>query len=341
MNPRPLRPASVFLAVALGSSVLIAASPAFSPAAPAVLRETSAAVASDSSRVLLAEVDRRALGRSGALRVAVVQTLEALNLPFIVRQDAPEGVTYRWVPLFGTRSTGLAGESLLEHGLRAPPTAGVWRLFVRAGEFGHEVEDLLVVTKLPFTAKAGSHLNGYHIGRYPLENAGDTPPGFIEVTPENQDLQISENFRLRQFLTKDQFNVWPKYVALDLRLIDKLELVLQELNAMGVRAERMHVMSGFRTPQYNGPGGNGRARHSRHMFGDAADVWVDNRGDGYIDDLNGDGRRDVEDVRMMLRAVERVEVRYPELVGGAGLYNANGARSPFIHIDVRGVSSRW
>jgi hypothetical protein len=70
-------------------------------------------------------------------------------------------------------------------------------------------------------------------------------------------------------------------------------------------------------------------------------VWVDNNDDGYMDDLNGDGRRDIADVRLMLRAVERVEARYPELVGGAGLYRANNVRGPFIHIDVRGRAARW
>ena len=70
------------------------------------------------------------------------------------------------------------------------------------------------------------------------------------MTPENQDFAVCEHFRLRNFLTKDQFAVWPKYLALDLRLVDKLELVIQELNAMGIRAGA-RVMSGFRTPQYN------------------------------------------------------------------------------------------
>ena len=36
------------------------------------------------------------------------------------------------------------------------------------------------------------------------------------------------------------------------RLIDKLELVIEDLNAHGVRVEHLAVMSGFRTPQYNG-----------------------------------------------------------------------------------------
>jgi len=115
-----------------------------------------------------------------------------------------------------------------------------------------------------------------------------------------------------------------------------------ELRAMGVRADRMVVMSGFRTPQYNHHTlNNPRSSLSRHQFGDAADVWIDNEGDGYMSDLNGDGRRDIEDARVMLRAVERVEQQHPELVGGAGLYRANRVRGPFIHVDVRGARARW
>ncbi|CAN5894992.1 hypothetical protein BH23GEM7_BH23GEM7_41660 [soil metagenome] len=340
MNPRPPLALSALLSLALGAGLLAAASPAQSHAEEAATRTA----ATDSVPDDLLRVDGRVFGRSGALRVALVRAMDALELPFVLRQETPEGVSYRWVPLFGTQGTGLAGESLLRDGLFAPPTAGVWRLQVRAGEESQEVRELAVITQLPFDIKSGSHLNGYHIGRYPSE-AGDgdhgVPMGFIEVTPENQDLHVSEHFQLRQFITKDQHNVWPKYVALDLRLIDKLELVLQELRSMGVRAERMTVMSGFRTPQYNGPGGNGRAKHSRHTFGDAADVWVQNDGHWYISDLNGDGRRDTDDVKLMLRAVDRVEQRYPELIGGAGLYNSLGDRGPFIHIDVRGQRTRW
>ena len=60
-------------------------------------------------------------------------------------------------------------------------------------------------------------------------------------------------------------------------------------------------MSGFRTPQYNVAGGNtgGRAGLSRHMYGDAADVFIDNDGDGVMDDLNRDGRSSIEDARVI------------------------------------------
>ncbi|HEU0054745.1 MAG TPA: hypothetical protein VFQ39_16275, partial [Longimicrobium sp.] len=230
----------------------------------------------------------------------------------------------------------------------APPAQGAWRLQLRGTGLEQDVTELTVITRVPFSEKRGGYLNGYRIGNYQTEGRGRLdsyapPSGFIEVTQANQDLPVSTHFRLRNFLTKDQFSVWPKYLALDLRLIDKLELVMQELNAMGVRAEHMAVMSGFRTPAYNiqGVGEGGRALLSRHTYGDASDVWVDNDFDGYMDDLNGDGRRDTGDAQVMLRAVDRVERRFPELIGGAGVYRDNGAHGPFIHIDARGYRSRW
>ena len=78
-------------------------------------------------------------------------------------------------------------------------------------------------------------LNGYRLGYWPQEKgrlrseAYRNPDGFIEVTPENEDTRVSEHFRLRDFLTKDQPNVWPKYLLLNPKLLDKLELVIQEI----------------------------------------------------------------------------------------------------------------
>jgi uncharacterized protein YcbK (DUF882 family) len=292
---------------------------------------------------------QRWFGSSGKLRAAIVQSMDLLDFPFLSGLAGADAGGQRWTPLFAGARDRLLGEPAGAGAMRAPAEPGIWRLEVEQAYLGAAAGGraaLDVITRVPFSRKKGNYLNGYHVGRYPTEGSGRNdryapPPGFIEITRENQDFQISEHFRLRQFLTKDQHNVWPKYLVLDVRLIDKLELVLQELNAMGVRADRMHVMSGFRTPQYNGPGGNGRARLSRHTYGDAADVWVDNDSDGYMDDLNGDGRRDMHDARVMLNAVDRVEAKHPELVGGAGLYPDNGAHGPFIHIDTRGSRSRW
>src|SRR5207237_8402060 len=98
----------------------------------------------------------------------------------------------------------------------------------------------------------------------------------------------------------------------------------------------------FRTPAHNfAVRGEGSARDSRHQFGDAADVFIDQDGNGKMSDLNGDGRVNFADVKMILDAVERVEASYPDLVGGTGLYADRGLSGPFAHIDVRGTRARW
>jgi hypothetical protein len=203
------------------------------------------------------------------------------------------------------------------------------------------------LTQRPFSSKVNGRIGQYMIGFWPGErgrvtsNAYQNPHGFFEVTAENQNQLISEHFRLRDFLTKGQVGVWPKYVVLREELVDKLELVITELNSRGTPVRHMSVMSGFRTPEYNGPGGDGRSGVSRHMYGDAADVFVDNDQNGRMDDLNHDGKVDHRDARVILDAVERVERRHPALAGGVGVYRATAAHGPFAHVDVRGWRARW
>ena len=204
------------------------------------------------------------------------------------------------------------------------------------------------ITLRPFSDKVKGRVGGYRMGYWPFERrkvrseAYAGLDGFIEVTPENQDTKVSEHFRLRDFLTKDQSNIWPKYLVLDTKLVDKLELVIDDLVSRGYDVRYLSVMSGFRTPQYNVKGvGRGRADASRHQYGDAADVFVDNNRDGRMDDLNRDGRVDTRDARLLLQAVDRVEAAYPGLVGGAGVYAATRAHGPFTHIDARGTRARW
>src|SRR5207247_8800435 len=136
---------------------------------------------------------------------------------------------------------------------------------------------------------------------------------------------------------------WPKYLLLNPKLLDKLELTIQELEAMGHPVRHVQIMSGFRTPEYNHGGGNieGRANLSRHMYGDASDIFVDNDGNGVMDDLNGDGKADPADSEVIARAAERVEAKYPALVGGVGIYPAWCGHGPFSHVDVRGYRGRW
>lgn len=232
----------------------------------------------------------------------------------------------------------------------APRDPGIYNFSVEMNKARRDIENISIVTLVPRSQKRGGRIGQYQLGSWPFEGGGKprspryaAPAGFIEVTPENQNFHVSEHFRLKQFLTKDQHNVWPKYLPLDPLLVDKLELTIQELQKEGVRVEHVHVMSGFRTPRYNSGSGNtsGRANLSRHMYGDGADVYVDNNRDGHPDDITGDGRVTVRDAEKFAAAAERVERNHRSLVGGIGIYVACCGHGPFTHIDVRGSRARW
>jgi len=258
-----------------------------------------------------------------------------------IARGAPSGA--------GAVLSGGGGEAVSPD-FTAPDKPGVYKLAVKIDEATRQIDNLNIVTLVPFSQKRGGKIGLYYLGNWPYEKGGTprspayaNPSGFIEVTHQNADTYVSAHFRLRDFLTRDQPNVWPKYLLLNPKLLDKLELTIQQLETMGHPVRRMTVMSGFRTPQYNHTGGNtqGRANLSRHMYGDASDVFVDNDGNGMMDDLNGDRRVDARDVEVIQQAVERVERSNPSLVGGVGVYSACCGHGPFTHIDVRGYRARW
>ncbi|MGH7469893.1 MAG: YcbK family protein [Longimicrobiales bacterium] len=232
-----------------------------------------------------------------------------------------------------------------------PSRPGIWNVLVRMGDAIRPVPDLSVIRLVPLTEKKAGRIGSYVIGSWPYERGGRPrspayapPAGLVRVTPHNLDTPVSEHFQLRDFVTKGQAQVWPKYVALSTRLLDKLELTIQELERSGLEVGDVGVISGFRTPTYNESGGNprGRAALSRHMYGDAMDIFIDNNRDGRMDDLNRDGRVDVRDARVLAAAADRVEKRHPSLIGGIGVYQPRpGAHSGFVHIDTRGYRARW
>jgi len=276
-----------------------------------------------------------ARGKSGKLRATI--------------QSSPAPLTPDTLPPGGELTYASGGKVA-----SAPKGAGIWSVLLAIGNAVRPVANFNVITMLPFSAKQNGKVGLYYVGNWPSEkrkvapskappSAYANPAGFIEVTQENADTRVSDHFKLRDFLTHDQPTVWPKYLVLQQKLIDKLELVLTDLEAHGVDVHGVRVMSGFRTPQYNAGGGNtgGRANLSRHMYGDASDIYIDSNGDGQMDDLNHDGRISIDDSRFIAQAVDRVEAAHPETVGGAGVYTAAPGHGPFIHIDARGYRARW
>jgi uncharacterized protein YcbK (DUF882 family) len=242
------------------------------------------------------------------------------------------------------------GHSVESEDFTAPQDPGIYKLAVALGKVRRPVSDLSVITLVPFSQKKNERIGLYYLGSWPYESGGTpksasyaNPVGFIEVTKQNRATNVSEHFRLQDFLTKDQHDVWPKYLLLEPKMVDKLELVIQELEAAGHPVKHMQVMSGFRTPRYNKGGGNtaGRASLSRHMYGDGADVFVDNDRNNVMDDLNGDGRSDVRDAEVVAAATDRVEKKHPALVGGVGTYPPCCGHGAFTHVDTRGYRARW
>lgn len=225
----------------------------------------------------------------------------------------------------------------------APEAPGIHAVEVARVD-GSTVRLNMLVLHPRSTVKAGV-LNGFRIGEYestPLRGqAAYLPPeGFVEVLDLDEDILVSPHFTLGQFLCKQPGE--PRYLALSTPLLVKLEAVLEATNDAGIRAGTFHVMSGFRTPWYNKSIGN-KTVYSRHLWGDAADIFVDVDGDGDMDDLDGDGRSTMADAHLLADIADRVEREGKDglLAGGVGVYRRNAAHGPFVHVDARGTAARW
>lgn len=226
---------------------------------------------------------------------------------------------------------------------RAPATPGVYGLTL-CDMRGNRTMYVNVFVLEPYDGEDVFH--GYRIGRYeriPLRDdpAYEMPDGFVRVTKDNEGTWVSPHFQLRQFLCKQE-SEYPKFLVLRTRLLIKLEMLLEALDAEGIRADGLHVMSGYRTPWYNRAIGNS-TRYSRHAYGDAADVFVDNDRDACMDDITGDGEATEADARTLAAVIEArsEDAWYAPFAGGLGVYGPAPHRGPFIHIDTRGRRARW
>ncbi len=214
----------------------------------------------------------------------------------------------------------------------------------------HQASDdsivLNVCVMIPFDHLQGEELNGYRIGKYPAIPLKQLPiykppKGFIEVTEDNGETFVSPHFRLKDFLCK-QDGAYPKYVVLKEKLLLKLELILERVNEQGIPCSTFHIMSGYRTPYYNKLIGN--VKYSRHLWGGAADIFIDeNPRDEMMDDLNGDGRIDYHDAGVLYDIIDQMYGKpwYQRFLGGLGRYRKTDDHGPFVHVDVRGFRARW
>ncbi len=278
-----------------------------------------------------------AFGRSGEVKIRFALPGAPMEFPLEVSGD-PSSLRYEWV----RASDGIAVDSIRAIGgsdLTAPSEPGFYHLALIAGKDRRTVEEITVAVLVPFEDKQGVWLAGYRIGNYRAEDVGrgePPPPGFVKVSLADANLPITKHLRVGDFLTHDDQKQWPRYAALDARLLDKIELVIGELGRWKGGGSLRPVMSvdvhsGFRTPWHNSSVRRA-ARDSRHQYGDAADVVID---------ADGDGRYTARDTYLVEVAVDQVEMRYPDLAGGTGLYLSRRYHTPYVHIDARGKRTRW
>ncbi|MBU4486699.1 MAG: hypothetical protein KKD38_07195 [Candidatus Delongbacteria bacterium] len=202
-----------------------------------------------------------------------------------------------------------------------------------------------VFVKVPLSKKKGEYLNGYRIGNYPLKPLSndpvyEKPKGLIEVTEKNKDMKLSPNFALSDFVCKQESD-FPKYIIIKERLLLKLEYILELLRNKNIGISKFKFISAYRTPYYNKSIGN--VAYSRHIYGGAADICIDEDNNGRMDDINKDGILDHKDAVYFYQLIEEQtnDRSYLDFIGGLGLYKRNEAHPSFIHVDTRGFKARW
>ena len=268
-----------------------------------------------------------AFGTSREVKLRFTLPGQRVEFPLDVVDD-PRGLQYQWVAASGmepmTLPMPLGGATIV-----APTRPGFYQLLLlhRSAQDSTIVKERVteptLAVMVPFAEKAAGVLNGYRIGTYLAERFGggrDEPQGFLEVQPGDEQLSVSKHFHLGDFVTHDaQTEVWPKYVALNPRLLDKLELVVAEVAKMrGVPSDSMVALD---------------VHSGLIAFGSASqDIVID---------AYGDGRITRSDSRIVSNAVDSVEELHPDLVGGLGVYTSDRYRTPYVHIDARGHRSRW
>jgi len=282
-------------------------------------------------------------------------------------QALPEGATGQFTlagSLFerggGTQSLSTDGDRL---SLRAPTRPGAFTLrWSNGGVLEVVVLDTAELKREKDRTRA--MVDGKSIGYYldpgdaPTKQVKDhaeryVPPVFFAKLDERTaNLPIGEDLLLGQLVAfKERYEadghktILPEKhtdeLPVNRDLLTKLVKLRERLREKGVKVTRFWITSGFRTPDYNKHIGG--ATYSRHCYGDAVDLCIDEDHDLKMDDLNGDGKIDRNDGLLIAEACADLEKEGAVVPGGIGVYEWDGEFSVrcHVHIDCRGYKVRW
>tara|TARA_B100000131_G_scaffold227835_1_gene219503 strand:+ start:1776 stop:2306 length:531 start_codon:yes stop_codon:yes gene_type:complete len=130
------------------------------------------------------------------------------------------------------------------------------------------------------------------------------------INKKESEMQLTENFSLREFRCKDGTDVPEEYMDNVRLLCENLQVLRDEIG------KPIRIISGYRSKKYNTRIGG--ARKSQHMTAKAGDLKVS-------------GMKPSEVKEVIVRLIKEGRM-HP---GGIGLYKT------FTHYDVRGRNARW
>lgn len=232
----------------------------------------------------------------------------------------------------------------LAHGVPLDLPSGIDTPTVKNGRVEVIYEDQNVWVKknmvtIPYSVQSFSHIY-------------EEPKWYYPVTEENKEAFILPKIPWKQF-SHDQYYrrevhpEYPHYIPLDRKLLMELNQLRRELARNGYPS-RIRIICGSRNPRYNlgeaTEEDSLKALYSRHQYGDAVDFIVDSARNKRMDDMNGDGRRTIEDAKVIAEVAEKIrEEKGRE--GGIGVYSNNDIKNrkptPYIHLDLRGLKANW
>ena len=275
---------------------------------------------------------------------------------------------------FGAAGGAVAGNGANGFTLTAPKEGGDYALTIssKTGAFDDYRVLLIVAYKAAMTRQRDkkswdASVGGARLGTYldpvfaPIKPSWRVyvhrvkyppPSWFVKITPANKDCRLSPYLRIEAMVALPQRDVTKPdkarvrhtdYFALDYHFIDKLTALGDRLTKdKGVTLTEFRPTSVFRTPAHNKRIGG--ANYSRHMYGDAADILVDEDDDGRMDDLNKDGKINRKDGRIIAEALRELERAGTVKIGGIGLYESPpgiNTVGSYVHLDARGYTMRW
>lgn len=251
---------------------------------------------------------------------------------------------------------------------RAPERPGLYRLVWHgaAPPDGASLDVLVLgrATLKPQGERTHVNVRGKDLGAYldPAKSSVERvvehaaryrpPEYFAALDRQTLDLPVGESLKLGQlvafmdrrdaeghkvYTTVRHTDVLPPSRA----LCEKLSRLYERLRSKGVKLTRFWITSGFRTPDYNRSIGG--AAYSRHCYGDAVDLVIDEDGDKRMDDLNGDKKIDRQDGLVIGRACQELEREGLVVPGGIGVYewDSDDSVRSHVHVDCRGYPVRW